>query len=138
MLIKTMNGWALPKRAVRYARDGEEFEQVMGDESEQWWLDFAEKWGGMDNVEFVDLQYTSEQLARLEEIQDISGRYAEQCEAYVMDGTVPDIPPFAWKQGAAENEQQGVEISEREIENITQGQQISELEIQVLELMPRV
>lgn len=33
-----------------------------------------------------------------------------------------------------ENQQQGIELSEREIQEITQGQQISDLEIQLLEL----
>ena len=33
-----------------------------------------------------------------------------------------------------ENQQQGIELSEREIQEITQGQQISDLEIQLSEL----
>lgn len=33
-----------------------------------------------------------------------------------------------------ENQQQGIELSEREIQEIIQGQQISDIEIQLLEL----
>ena len=97
MLIRTMAGWELPTRTVRYTRDGKEFEQIMGDEGEQWWYDFAEKWPETTISEFTDLHYTEEQLARLAEIQDVEGQYQEELEGYVLDGVIPDIPFFAPK-----------------------------------------
>lgn len=94
MLIRTMDGWALPTRTVRYTRNGEEFEQIMGDEDEQWWHNFAEKWPETEIIGFADIEYTAEQLARLEEIQEVEGRYQEEIERYVLEGIIPDIPFF--------------------------------------------
>lgn len=93
-LNKTPSGWKLAQQTVRYTRDGEDFLQVMGDEGEQWWHDFAAKWPETTGIEFTDLHYTPEQLARLEEIQDVEGRYIEEMERYVLDGIISDIPFF--------------------------------------------
>jgi len=97
MLIRTMDGWELPTRTVRYTRDGKEFDQIMGDEDEQWWHDFAQQWPETTIIEFADLHYTEEQLARLAEIQEVEAQYQEELERYVMDGIIPDIPFFAPK-----------------------------------------
>ncbi len=88
-LIRTPSGWELPERKIHYIRNGEEFIQVMGDEGEQWWHDFCIKWPETEIVEFIDIEYTSEQLARLDEIQGAHGAYVDEVEAYVLEGTVP-------------------------------------------------
>ena len=75
---------------MRYRRDGEEFEQVMGDEGEQWWHDFAAKWPETEIIEFTQLHYSPAQLARLDEVQNIGGEYADAVRAYILDGVIPD------------------------------------------------
>lgn len=87
MLIKTLNGWNLAEYTVRYTHRGEEVEQIVGEEGKEWWLDFAEKWEDTNIVEFTDMVYTEEQLARLEEIKnlDIADNIANE---YVMDGII--------------------------------------------------
>lgn len=93
-LIRFPGGWRLAEKTVRYKRAGVEYEQVMGDEGEQWWHDFAAKWPETEIIEFTQLHYSPEQLARLDEVQSVGGEYAEACRAYVFDGVVPDAPPF--------------------------------------------
>lgn len=94
MLFKTTDGWGLPTKRVQYIRDGEEFDQIMGDEDEQWWHDFAEKWPETEILGFADIEYTPEQLARLAVIQEAGEQYQEELEGYVLDGIIPDIPFF--------------------------------------------
>lgn len=94
MLIKTPNGWRLAEHTVRYTQNGEEIEQIVGEEGKEWWLDFAEKWEHTQIIEFTDLHYTPEQLARLEEIQEIGEGWVEECNDYVLNGNVPDAKPF--------------------------------------------
>lgn len=89
MLIKTTDGWKLAEHTVIYARYGETVEQPVGSEGKGWWLDFAEKWPDTEIIEFTDLHYTDEQLARLAEIQAVSGN-EEVLEQYVLDGTFPE------------------------------------------------
>lgn len=94
MLIKTLNGWRLAEHTVRYIQKSEEIEQVVGEEGKEWWLDFAGKWEHTQIIEFTDLYYTPEQLARLEEIQEIGEGYMEACSDYVLNGNIPDAVPF--------------------------------------------
>ncbi len=94
MLIKTLDGWKLAEHTVRYTQNGEEIEQVVGEEGREWWLDFAEKWEHTQIVEFTDLHYTAEQLTRLEEIQSIGEGYMEACSDYVLNGNISDVEPF--------------------------------------------
>jgi hypothetical protein len=93
-VFKAKDRWDISRKAVRYIRNSEEFLQVLGDEDEQWWHDFAAKWPETTIIEFIDLHYTPEQLTRLEEIQNVDGQYAEEIERYVLEGTIPDIPFF--------------------------------------------
>lgn len=119
-LIRFPGGWRLAEKTVRYRRDGEEHEQVMGDEGEQWWHDFAEKWPDTKIVEFTQLHYSPEQLARLEEVQGVGGEHAEAVRAYVLDGVVPEggldallakpEPPETTEQKLARLEQQNLII----------------------------
>jgi hypothetical protein len=94
MLIKTLNGWNLAEYTVRYTQRGEEIEQIVGEEGKEWWLDFADKWDHTQIIEFTDLHYTPEQVARLEEIQEIGEGYMEACSDYVLNGNIPDAEPF--------------------------------------------
>lgn len=69
MLYKDSEGLKLSTKKVRYIQNGEEIEQFVGSEGTQWWIDFANKWEHTNIVEFVDVVYTAEQLARYEEIK---------------------------------------------------------------------
>ena len=85
MLIKTLDGWKLAEHTVRYTQNGEEIEQVISEEGKEWWLDFADKWADMEIIEFTNLHYTDEQLARLEEIKimELSDNVLDE---YVING----------------------------------------------------
>lgn len=87
MLLKTIDGYELATSKVVYTKNGEQIEQVVGEEGQQWWLDFAEKWEHTSVIEFTDMVYTDEQLARFEEIKDldVSDGIANN---YVMDGVI--------------------------------------------------
>lgn len=93
-IYKTASGWDRTRKTVEYNRDGEYHKQTMGDEGEQWWHDFAQKWPETEILGFADIEYTPEQLARLEEVQEVEGRYAEEIELYVLEGIGPNIPFF--------------------------------------------
>ena len=126
--------WAICLYKVKYIQHGEELEQYTHDK--QWWIDFADRWEHTEIVEFIDVAATDEQLARLEEIKHIPDGFGYECSQYVEFGVFPEgiNHPLKTLQTTKENEQQGVSISEREINEIMQGMQISDLEIQLLEL----
>lgn len=95
MLYKTKDGWKLAEHTVIYSKDNKQHEKTVGEEGKEWWITFAEKWDNTEIVEFTDLHYTEEQLARLQDIQSISEGYMESCEEYVINGVIPDnIEPF--------------------------------------------
>lgn len=123
---------------VKYIQHGEEIEQYVGSEGKEWWIDFAERWEHTEIIEFIPIESTEEQIKRLEEINqlNIPDGYGDILSNYVKNGVFPEElnHPLRHLQIAKENEQQGVELSEREIQEIIQGQQISDLEIQLLEL----
>ncbi len=94
MLYKTHDGWRLPERTVIYTQNGQTIEQPVGEEGIEWWQQFADKWEHTEIIEFTELHYTDEQLARLGEVQNIGEGYTAECESYVIDGTIPDAEPF--------------------------------------------
>ena len=89
MIIKKNNELRLSEQKVKYIQHGVEIEQIVGEEGIQWWNDFAEKWEHTNIVEFINIEYTAEQLGRFEEIKelDIADNIAND---YVMDGVVSD------------------------------------------------
>ena len=87
MIYKQNNELKLATSKVVYTKNGEQYEQVVGEEGQQWWLDFAEKWEHTDIVEFTDVTYTDEQLARFEEIKDLDVSDGIASE-YVMEGII--------------------------------------------------
>jgi len=87
MIYKENNDLVMANEKVLYKRNGETIEQYVTSEGKEWWLDFAEKWEDMTIVEFVDVVYTSEQLARFEEVVNTNISEAVLND-YVMDGIV--------------------------------------------------
>ena len=87
MLYRNGNQWDLCPYKVRYTQYGEVLEQYTHDK--QWWIDFAEKWEHTNIIEFIDMKYTDEQKARLEEIKNIPEGFGVICSDYVKDGSFP-------------------------------------------------
>lgn len=71
MIIRGKEGLELSKLKVKYSRDGEEFEQSVGEEGKQWWLDFEQKWEHTEVIEFTDIAYTDKELTRFEEVKGL-------------------------------------------------------------------
>ena len=130
--------WHLCNEKVKYMQNDKEIEQYVGSEGHDWWIDFADKWEHTEIIQFIPVEPTEEQLKRLEEINqlNIPDGFSDMVSNYVKDKTFPESfnHPLRKLQVYKENIQQGIELSEREIQEIVQGRQISDLEIQLLEL----
>lgn len=145
MLYRKSNQWELCPYKVRYIQHGKEIEQYTHDK--QWWLEFEKKWKHTKIIEFIDVDYSNGEISRLEEIKHIPDGYGSICADYVKTGKFPgelkedgsdwENHPLQLLQLRKENERQGVELSEREINEIMQGIEISEMQIQLLELKNR-
>ena len=137
MLIKDGDCFRLYPWKVRYRQHGQEIEQ-WALPSKQWWTDFAAKWEHTEIIEFVEIELTEEQLARASEIEQLpmDEGFREICIDYIMGGVFPEgiNHPLRDLQIQKENQEQGIELSEREIQEIIQGQEISDLDIRVLTL----
>ncbi len=138
MILYKNRKWHMCSEKVRYVQNGEEITQFVGSEGHDWWLDFEQKHEHTEIIEFVDVVATQEQLDRLEEVNqlNIPDGFSSILSDYVGDGVFPEgvNHPLMTLQLKKENEQQGIAISEREINEIIMGVQISDIEIQMLEL----
>jgi len=138
MIFYKNRKWNMCSEKVRYVQHGEEITQYVGSEGKEWWLNFEQRHEHTEILEFIPVQATQEQLNRLDEINQlgIGEGFSSICGDYVEFGLFPNSVnhPLKILQLSKENEQQGVAISEREINEIIQGMQISDLEIQMLEL----
>ena len=132
------NQWHICEEKVRYIQHGEEKEQFIGQEGHQWWVDFANKWEHTEIVEFIPVEPTTEEIARLEEVNElrVPDGFGTVIGEYVESGVFPEgvNHPLRSLQILKENQQQGIDLSEREIQEIIQGQEISDLDIRVLML----
>lgn len=128
--------WHLCNEKVRYIQRDEEIEQYVGAEGHDWWINFEHE--HTEIIEFMPVKPTEEQLKRLEEINRLSipEGFGALVEDYVKEGLFPE--GYNHLLGnlklQKENKELGIQMSEREIQEISQGQQISSLEIQMLEL----
>ncbi len=139
MLFYKNGKWHFCTEKVRYIQHEREITQLIGQEGKQWWLDFEEKWDHTNIIEFILVEEPSEeQIQRLGEVNllRIPEDYNALVENYVLRNIFPQdyCHPLALLQAQKENEQQGIELSEREIQEIILGRQISEIEIDLLEL----
>jgi len=136
MLIKDGDCFRLYPWKVRYRQHGQEIEQ-WALPNKEWWVAFAGRWDHTDILEFIEVELTEEQLARFEQVKHgIPEAFREVCIEYILDGVFPEgiNHPLRQLQIQKENQEQGVELSEREIQEIIQGQEISDLDIRVLML----
>ena len=137
-MIYYKNRWHLCNEKVKYMQNDKEITQYVMSEGHDWWIDFESKWEHTEIIEFIPVEPTLEQLDRLEEINklNIPDGFGSMLSDYVGNGVFPKSlnHPLRYLQVYKENIQQGIELSEREIQEIVQGRQISDLEIQLLEL----
>ncbi len=139
LMVFYKNGrWHLCNEKVKYMQNDKEITQCVGSEDKQWWLDFEEKWEHTEIIEFIPVEPTQEQVDRLEEINqlNIPDGFGSAINSYVEKELFPEgyTHPLGNLKLQKENKELGIQMSEREIQEISQGQQISSLEIQMLEL----
>ena len=89
MVYKQNNELKLATTKVKYVQNEENMEQVVCEEGNQWWEDFAEKWEHTEIVGFEDIVYSQDVLDRFEEIKnlDLADSLAND---YVMNSVVCD------------------------------------------------
>ncbi len=63
---------------VKYTRNGEQHEQFIEDEGNQWWIDFADKWSDVTSLEFV------EDLTELKKAKILKA--SQECNARILAG----------------------------------------------------
>lgn len=116
MIFYERGQWHFCTEKVRYIQRGQEVEQYVGQEGKQWWLDFAAKWDHTQIIEFVPVESTDEQLARLEEINHlrIPDGFGAMLTNYVRDGVFPEglAHPLRQLQIAKEQERQDQDIAD--------------------------
>jgi hypothetical protein len=138
MIFYKNRKWNMCSEKVRYVQHGEEITQYVGSEGHDWWIDFEQKHSHTEIIEFVDVEATQEQLNRLNEVNqlNIGDGFSEMLGNYVKDGIFPNSVnhPLKTLQTTKENQEQGIDLSEREIQEIIQGQEISDLDIRILML----
>lgn len=122
MLYKDKEGLKLSSHKVRYIQHGEEKEQYICSEGQQWWLDFADKWDHTEIIEFIEVSYTPEQLERFEEVKDM--KLSEDIlNTYVVEGIAGEgLEMLALKK----------ENAQLKAENIMQGQIIADLDFRLM------
>lgn len=91
-MIYYKNGWNLCTEKVRYTQHEEEITQYVGAEGKQWWIDFEEKWGHTDIIEFIPVEPTQGQIDRLEEVAQLNvpEGYGGDLSDYVENGVFPE------------------------------------------------
>lgn len=88
MLYREEGKWKLAPFKVIYKQHGQTLEQYT--HNKKWWEDFAAKWDHTEIIEFVELNHSAEQLARLEEVQEVEEGFEYYAGRYVIDGVFPD------------------------------------------------
>lgn len=98
MIIYYKDGrWNLNPYLVKYNQHGENLEKYT--EDKEWWLDFEEKWDHTEVLEFVDVEYTTEQKERFKQIEHFPEDFGSAYSEYVKDGSfsgdTPSDHPFS-------------------------------------------
>lgn len=108
MMYYKNDKWNLCSEIIRYIQRGEEIEQYVGQEGRQWWIDFEKKWEHTEIIEFIPIEHTEEEIARLAEVNqlNIPDGYGNMLENYVKYGAFPDglLHPLKELQIQKENE----------------------------------
>jgi len=91
MLLKKNGRFELCPHKVKYIQHGKEIEQ-WALPNKQWWLDFSNKWEHTEIIEFVEIEFTKEQLQRFKEIAQINTpeSFREIYIDYILNGQFPE------------------------------------------------
>lgn len=84
--------WHLCNEKVKYIQHGEGIIQYVMSEGHDWWLDFEEKWGHTEIIEFIQVEPTQEQLSRFEEVVQLNilEGFGGELSGYVELGIFPE------------------------------------------------
>ena len=85
MITRKGKQWFLYPHKVKYTQHSEEIEQYALP-NKQWWIDFADKWGHTEIIEFTEIDLSDEQLTRYEEVKDMPEDFSELYENYILTG----------------------------------------------------
>lgn len=138
MVFYKDNKWHISDLKVTY-KDGEETtEKSVGLEGKKWWVELEKAHDYIQIIKFEELTATDEQIQRLENINlaGIPDGYGSIVSNYVKLGKFPDEfnHPLKDIENEEINREQGIDLSEREIEALYLAMQVSDLEIQILEI----
>lgn len=138
-MVYYKNGkWLIANSKVVFRQGGANKEKYVGLEGKEWWLDFARRWNDTEVIEFIDVTPSEDQLVRIENVnnQNIPDGFSYIISDYVQSGKFPMNINNKLRNLQLEdvNQQQGIDISQREIAEIMLGMQVSDVEIELLKL----
>ena len=92
ILIFYKNRWHLCNEKVKYIQHGEEITQYVMSEGHDWWVDFEEKWGHTEIIEFIPVVPTAEQVKRYNDILQLNlpDGFGGTLSEYVEFGIYPE------------------------------------------------
>lgn len=138
MVFYKDNKWHMSDLEVTFKDGGEKDKKYVGLEGKSWWDNLAKMFDDIEVVEFNEVLNTDEQLTRLEKVNAINtpDGHGSVVSEYVRLGEFPDSLDHVLKNIELEevSREQGVDLSEREIEAMQLALQISDLELRLLEL----
>ena len=84
--------WNICEEKVRYMQYGKEIVQYVGSEGHDWWVDFEQKWEHTEIMDFIPVESTPEQVARLEKVNRlrIPDGFGGELGDYVERGIFPE------------------------------------------------
>lgn len=138
MVFYKDNQWHISNLKVTYVDGGKRSEKNVGLEGKGWWSELEKAHDDIQIIRFEELTIPKEQIQRLENINlaGVPDGYGSIVSNYVKLGKFPD--EFTHRLKDIENEEvnreQGIDLSEREIEALYLAMQVSELEIKILEI----
>lgn len=89
MIYIKNNELVLADEMVTFERNGKVYEEEVGEEGKEWWFDFEKKWENMKIINFKKIEFSEEQLLRLEEIKELELNNCDAVGEYVETGTFP-------------------------------------------------
>ncbi|PIC59118.1 hypothetical protein CSV80_00920 [Sporosarcina sp. P12(2017)] len=120
MLYRKNGQWDLCPYKITYNQYGEQFEKYT--EDRKWWLDFADAWEHTRIVEITEVEHTTEQLERFEDIKYMPEDFGDMYSDYVEFGifeteTLHLSHPFLIIKLRKENEDLSMAILELAMSN---------------------
>lgn len=92
MIYYKNNKYHMCEHKVKYIQHGEEIIQYVMSEGHDWWVDFEEKWEHTEIIEFIPVEPTPVQVARLEKVNklQIPDGFSSELGEYVEHGIFPE------------------------------------------------